>query len=213
VTGAPRTLRDAVILPLREFFGRDHPIELLVFVAIYRLGVVVAIALLVPFMADLGFSNTEIGTVTKGAGVAATILGTICGGAILMRLGVKRGLVLFGAAQGGSGLAYWALAVTGHHYAMMVAAIAIENLCQGLGIAAFASFLMSLCDRRFSVSQYALLSSLMSLATVFAAAPCGYLAKHLGWPTYFLLSVALSLPGLTMLCRFDRWQVRTGPGA
>jgi PAT family beta-lactamase induction signal transducer AmpG len=88
----------------------------------------------------------------------------------------------------------------------MVAAIGIENLCSGMGTAAYAAFLMSLCDKRFTATQYALLTSLMAVTRVVAGAPTGVLAKAYGWETYFLVSALAAIPGLLLLLRYDKWQ-------
>jgi len=89
---------------------------------------------------------------------------------------------------------------------MMVAAIGIENLCSGMGTAAYAAFLMSLCDKRFTATQYALLTSLMAVTRVVAGAPSGVLAKAYGWETYFLVSALAAIPGLLLLLRYDQWK-------
>jgi PAT family beta-lactamase induction signal transducer AmpG len=81
--------------------------------------------------------------------------------------------------------------------------IAVENLTGGLGTAAFVGFMGALTDRRFTATQYALLSSLMGIPRVLAAAPTGWLAQSLGWSTFFLACALIALPGLALL-RFMR---------
>jgi PAT family beta-lactamase induction signal transducer AmpG len=202
----PRTLKEAVVSPLVEFFGREGAVGILLFVVFYKLDVVMATALTTPFLLELGFSKTDIGAVTKGLGMASTIVGTLAGGAVVARFGMKASLWLFGVLQSVSTLAFLALAQRGHHYPMMVAAIGIENLCSGMGTAAYAAFLMSLCDKRFTATQYALLTSLMAVTRVVAGAPTGFLAKTYGWETYFIASALAAIPGLLLLLRYDRWQ-------
>jgi MFS transporter, PAT family, beta-lactamase induction signal transducer AmpG len=66
---------------------------------------------------------------------------------------------------------------------------------------------MSLCDKRFTATQYALLSSLMAMSRVLAGAPTGYMAqKSLGWPTFFAVSVLGAVPGIWLLTRFAPWR-------
>jgi len=205
----PRTLKEAVVEPFLEFFARPGAIVILLFVVFYKLDVVMALALTTPFLLELGFTKTDIGAVTKGLGMVATIVGTLAGGAVVARSGMKASLWIFGVLQSVSTLSFLALARMGHHYPMMVAAIGIENLCSGMGTAAYAAFLMSLCDRRFTATQYALLTSLMAVTRVVAGAPTGVLAKAYGWETYFLVSALAAIPGLLLLLRYDRW---TGGG-
>jgi PAT family beta-lactamase induction signal transducer AmpG len=87
----------------------------------------------------------------------------------------------------------------------MVAAIGLENLCSGMGTAAYAAFLMSLCNKRFTATQYAILTSLMALTRVLVGAPTGYLAKTYGWEVYFLVSMLAAVPGLLLLLQYSRW--------
>jgi MFS transporter, PAT family, beta-lactamase induction signal transducer AmpG len=206
-TGArpPASLKEAVVSPFLEFFARPGAAGILAFVVLYKLGDVVAAALTTPFMLQLGFTTTDIGAVTKGLGMGATMLGALVGGAVVARAGMRNSLLVFGILQAVSNLAFVALAHLGRHYPMMVAAIGFENLCGGMGTAAFAAFLMSLCDKRFTATQYALLTSLMAVTRVIAGAPTGFLAKTLGWEQYFLLSALLAVPGLLLLFRFSRW--------
>jgi len=202
----PRTLKEAVVDPFIEFFARPGAVLILLFVVFYKLDVVMALALNTPFLLELGFTKTDIGAVTKGLGMAATIVGTLAGGAVVARSGMKASLWIFGVLQSVSTLSFLVLARLGHHYPMMVAAIGIENLCSGMGTAAYAAFLMSLCDKRFTATQYALLTSLMAVTRVVAGAPSGVLAKAYGWETYFLVSALAAIPGLLLLLRYDQWK-------
>jgi PAT family beta-lactamase induction signal transducer AmpG len=202
----PGNLREAVIDPFLEFFARPGAAGILLFIVFYKLDVVMATALTTPFLLELGFSMTDIGAVTKGLGMVSTIVGTLAGGAVVARTGMKASLWLFGVLQSVSTLAFLALAHLGHHYPMMVAAIGLENLCSGMGTAAYAAFLMSLCDRRFTATQYALLTSLMAVTRVVVGAPTGLLAKTWGWETYFVVSALAAIPGLLFLLRYDRWK-------
>ncbi|GAB4246310.1 MAG: AmpG family muropeptide MFS transporter [Deltaproteobacteria bacterium] len=203
---APKTLRSAVVEPFLEFFGRPGAAGILLFIVFYKLDVVMTTALTTPFLLEIGFTKTDIGAVTKGLGMLSTIVGTLAGGAIVARTGMKASLWIFGLLQSVSTFTFWALAKVGHHYPMMVAAIGVENLCSGMGTAAYAAFLMSLCDKRFTATQYALLTSLMAVTRVVVGAPTGFLAKSYGWPAYFVFSALAAVPGLLLLLRYDRWK-------
>jgi PAT family beta-lactamase induction signal transducer AmpG len=201
----PASLKEAVVQPFVEFLSRPGTLGILLFVILYKLDVVMATALTTPFMLELGFTKTDIGAVTKGFGMVATIVGTLAGGAVVARAGMKASLWLFGILQSVSTLAFLALARLGHHYPMMVAAIGLENLCSGMGTAAYVAFLMSLCNKRFTATQYALLTSLMAITRVIVGAPTGYLAKTIGWELYFLASMLAAVPGLLLLLLYPRW--------
>jgi PAT family beta-lactamase induction signal transducer AmpG len=203
----PKNLGEAVLLPLVAFFKRRGAVEMLVFILIYKLDTNVATAITTPFMQELGFTLTDIGVVTQGFGLVATIVGALAGGAVMARIGLKRSLWVFGVLQGVSGLSFLLLARLGHNYPMMVTAIAVENVCGGLGVAAQSAFIMSLCDKRFTATQSALLTSFMAVSRVVFSAPTGWLAKSVGWQEYFLISILIAIPGLLLLLRYDRWTV------
>ena len=202
---SPKTLSEAVVLPFVEFFKRKGSFEILTFIILYKLDVVVASAMTTPFLLQMDFTKTDIGTVNKGFGLIATIIGTLVGGGMMSRLGMNASLWIFGLLQGFSGLSFALLAHLGHHYPMMITAIAVENFCSGMGTAAYSAFLMSLCDKRFTATQYALLTSLMAITRVVVGAPTGFLAKAYGWENYFLIATLLMIPGLLLLTRYKKW--------
>lgn len=203
----PHDLKEAVVLPLADFFSRKGSFEILSFIVLYKLDVVVALALTTTFLLQMGFSNTDIGAVNKGVGLVATIVGTFTGGAVMTQLGMKRSLWTFGILQGVGNLLFVALAHFGKSYPLMVGAVATENLLSGMGNAAYAAFLMSLCNKKFSATQYALLTSLMALTRVLAGSASGFLAERLGWEMYFMVAITLMVPGLALLTRYDRWKL------
>ncbi len=208
----PARLADAVRLPFLEFWqrlGAQKAGFVLVFILLYKLGDSLAAAVATSFLLQTGFSQTDIGTLKGGFGLVVTILGTLTGGAILSRIGVNRSLWVFGGLQAVSNLAYVALALTGKNYALMVGTIGIENFSAGLGTAAFVAFLMSLCNPRFSATQYALLSSLMAVSRDIIASPSGKLAELTGWPMFFLITLGAALPGLLLLPLFAPWKRQT----
>ena len=107
--------------------------------------------------------------------------------------------MLFGVLQAVSNLGYWLVSVLPRDLWIMASAVALENLCGGLGTAAFVAFLMALTDRRFSAAQYALLSALSAVGRIYVGPLSALLVEALGWPTFFLLTVLAALPGLALL--------------
>jgi len=142
-----------------------------------------------------------------GVGLAATIAGVIIGGAVIARIGINRSLWVFGILQAASNFAYLLLAYAGRHYTGMVVTIIVENVCYGLATAALVGFIMTLCNPRFSATQYALLSSLIAVGRDVLAAPSGSIAETVGWPAFFLISVLASIPGLMILPFFAPWEL------
>jgi len=196
---SPRTLRDAVVLPFLDYFRRDGAWLALGFILLYKLGDTMASAMTTPFYLELGYSKTEIGAVVKLFGFWATIAGGTLGGIIILRIGLRRALWVFGIGQMVSTLGFVALAYMGHDNIALAAVIAIENLTGGLGTTAFVGFMASLTDRRFTATQYALLSSLMGVPRVLLSAPTGWIALGMGWPGFFVLCTLLAIPGLMLI--------------
>lgn len=201
VATAPRSLREAVGEPLREFFTRRGVLAVLLLIVLYKLGDAFAGALSTTFLIrGAGFSPTEVGTVNKVLGLAATIVGALAGGSLMSRWGLYRSLMAFGLLQAVSNLAYWMIAVSPKSIWLMATAVGIENLCGGLGTASFVGLLMALCRQRFSATQFALLSALSAVGRTYLAGPLTPpLVDSLGWPGFFLLTVLIALPGLVLL--------------
>jgi PAT family beta-lactamase induction signal transducer AmpG len=210
---APLSLRKAIVDPFKEFFQRAgvrQALLILTFIVLYRLGDALVNNMATPFLLKLGFSQTAIGAIQGGMGLLATIVGTLVGGAVLSRIGINRSLWIFGGVQALSNLAYWLLALVGRNYPAMVLTINIENFCSGLGTAAYVAFLMSLCNARYTATQYALFSSLMAVSRDILVAPAGRIVEVVGWPTFFGFSLLIALPGLALLPWFAPWNSEAG---
>ncbi|UZR27905.1 AmpG family muropeptide MFS transporter [Methylococcus mesophilus] len=201
----PNSLKDAVVLPFVEFFRRSEAMWVLLFILLYKLGDTVAGQMTTPFYLEMGFSKTEIGAVVKLFGFWATVLGGLAGGALILRYGIYRTLWQFGLLQLLSTAAFAVLVHTGPQLPALTAVISFENLSAGMGTAAFVAFMANQTDRRFTATQYALLSSLMGVPRVIAAAPSGWLATTVGWQNFFILCALFAIPGLLVLPRFRTW--------
>ena len=203
----PRTLQEAVVGPWRDFFSRSFGAagagEMLALIVLYKLSDAFALSLSTAFLIrGAGFSVEEVGYVNKGLGLVATILGAMVGGGLMARLGLFRSLMLFGVLQTVSNLAFWALAVTPRNIYSMAAAVAVENICGGMGTTAFVALLMALCNRRYSATQFALLSSLSAVGRTYVAGPLsGAIVAQMGWPAFFAATVVIGMPGLWLLWR------------
>ena len=200
----PTSLRDAFVEPLREFFSRRGAIALLALLILYKLGDAFAGSLTTAFLLrGMGFSLEDVGYVNKGMGLAATIVGALFGGTLMVKLGLYRALFHFGILQAVSNLTFMWLAIAGKSYPLMVLAVGFENFSGGMGTAAFVALLMALCDHRFTATQYALLSALASFGRVYVGPAAGYATDPrylaLGWPTFFFLTFLIALPGLAVL--------------
>ncbi|MFO7639746.1 MAG: AmpG family muropeptide MFS transporter [Candidatus Competibacteraceae bacterium] len=203
--GTPKTLREAVVQPFLEYFSRRDAVLILLFILLYKIGDIMATHITTPFYLDLGFSKTEIGTVVKLFGFWATVIGGLLGGLLILRWGIYRSLWRFGILQMVTILGFVALAQAGHSVPVLALVITGENLAGGMGTSAYIAFMASLTNKKFTATQYALLSSLMGIPRVILAAPTGYLAELLGWEGFFLFCTLTAIPGLWLLTRFRTW--------
>lgn len=206
---APKTIKEAVVLPLIEYFNRKGALWILAFILLYKIGDTMASAITIPFYLDIGFSKTQIGTVVKLFGFWATVGGSLIGGVIMLRLKINRSLWVFGFFQAISTAGFALLARIGNSLFALSAVITFENFSSGMGTAAFVAFMASITDKRFTATQYALLSSLMGVPRVIASAPTGFLVKHLGWETFFIVCTLIAVPGLLLLLKFAPWSQQT----
>jgi len=199
--GKPRTLKEAVIDPLSEYFHRRNALLILAFILCYKIGDSMASAMTTPFYLDLGFTKTQIGAVVKIFGTGAVIGGALVGGVLMLWLGINRSLWVFGVLQALSTACFAVLARLGPDLNALAGVIAFENISSGMGTAAFVAYMASITNKKFTATQYALLASLMAFPRVLASAPTGYFAKHLGWAEFFIFCALIAIPGLLMLIR------------
>jgi MFS transporter, PAT family, beta-lactamase induction signal transducer AmpG len=203
VASFPVTLTAAVVDPLVEYFSRKNALWILAFILMYKIGDTMAAAMTTPFYLDIGFSKTQIGAVVKLFGFWATVGGTIFGGIAMIRLGILPSLWIFGILQAVSTAGFAMLAVIGPNLTALSAVIAFENLSGGMGTAAYAAYMASITDKRFTATQYALLTSLMGVPRVLASAPTGYMATIMGWQGFFIFCTLIALPGLLLIMRIN----------
>jgi len=200
----PHSLRQAVAFPLKDFFQRNNAWLLITLIILYKLGDAFAASLTTTFLIrGVGFSAGDVGLVNKTLGLLATIIGALYGGVLMQRLSLFRALMIFGVLQAVSNFAYWLLAVTPPHLWSMASAVFIENLCGGMGTAAFVALLMTLCNKSFSATQFALLSALSAVGRVYVGPAAGWLVELWGWPVFYAFTVVAAVPGLLLLwaCR------------
>jgi PAT family beta-lactamase induction signal transducer AmpG len=200
----PASLAEAVGGPLKEFFTRPGVVGLLALIVFYKIGDAVAASLQTAFLiGGMGFSVGEVGYV-KGLGIGATLIGALAGGVAMAKLGMVRSLLLFGLLQAVSNLGFMWLAWMGKSYMALTTSILVENVTGGMGTVAFVALIMSLCDHRYTATQFALLSSLEALGRVFSGRPSAELVEMVGWAQFFFWSFLVALPGIWLV-----WVLRT----
>jgi len=228
---ARRARFETLLGGLRSYFGQPGAVAFLLFIVLYKLGDAFAGALMTPFLLQsMAFGSAEVGVVNKVIGLWLTIGGAVMGGLLMMRLGLWRALMLFGVLQAASNIGFWWLAVGGKGSLPglrippfdwgivslsqatpvdggLLMVVAAENLSGGMGTAAFVALLMGLTQRRFTATQFALLSAFASVGRVWVGPLAGVLAQSIGWPSFFIVSTVLALPALGLL-----WLLRGAVG-
>jgi PAT family beta-lactamase induction signal transducer AmpG len=195
----PKTLRESVVGPLTEFFKRDGAWLILAFIVLYKIGESMASDMTNPLFLQVGFTKTEIGAVAKTFGLGAAISGGLVGGLFIIKLGIYRALWIYGIAQSLGLLLFSWLAIVGPDWTWLAIAIVIETFTSGMATTAFVAFMASQTNKRFTATQYALLSSLMSVPRILGGMGSGWLAEQSGWVNYFILCTLFTIPGLLIL--------------
>ncbi|MBL8359465.1 MAG: MFS transporter [Rubrivivax sp.] len=217
---------------LHSYFGQPGAVAFLVFIVLYKLGDAFAGALMTPFLLkSMAYASAEVGVVNKVFGLWLTIGGALLGGVLMLRIGLWRALMAFGVLQLLSNLGFWWLAAGGKGAlpglvipafdwgfvqlaqptpvdGSLLAVVAFENLSGGMGTAAFLAFMMSLCNQRYTATQFALLSAFASIGRVWVGPVAGVVAESIGWPVFFVASTLLAAPALLLL-----WMLRRPVGA
>jgi MFS transporter, PAT family, beta-lactamase induction signal transducer AmpG len=212
--GSPRTLRDAVVEPFREFFGRHgvrSALLVLSFLFLYKLGDSLCTALATPFYLDMGYSKTDIGIVAKNAGLWPMVIGGILGGLWMVRIGINRALWLFGVVQLVTILGFVWLAWLGPapsdaaRLVILATVITGEALGAGLGTTAFVAFMARSTNPAYTATQFALFTSLMAMPRTFINASAGWLVERMGWFDFFWVCFFLAIPGMLLLFKVAPW--------
>ena len=191
--------RRHAIKPVLSWLLRWEMVPVLLFVLLFKVGDSTLGRMVKPFWVDRGYSLTEIGSISVTLGVVLTILGALAGGWIVNRIGIFRSLLWLGLAQLVSNLGYVLVAAVDLPRESIYVASVVESFTQGLGTAAFLSFLMNLCDKEHAATQYAILSAMFALTRDVAGAFTGIGVESLGYAVFFALTTALALPALALL--------------
>ena len=197
-------MRAAIVEPFRDFMTHKGWWLILLFVMAFKLGDALAGVMTGPFLIELGFTKTTIATIVKTYGLVATLLGTFLGGLMIARIRLFSALLFCGIVQMFANSLLIILAMKGASEGWLTIAITAENLCGGMGTAAFVAYLSSLCRVHYTATQYALLSSLASAGRTWLSAGSGLLAQSLGWVGFFSFTTLAALPGLILLVILSR---------
>ena len=207
------SFRKAVIQPFTDFCNRRGWFWVLIFILFYKYGDAIAGALFNPFFRELGFSGSQVALVVKTYGVPMTMAGVFVGGLVVARLGIISALFLGGIFQAITNLLFVWLAGQGTRATEtdLFFVIASDNFTGGIGSTAFVAFLSSLCNLRFTATQFALFTSFMALGRTYMAVPSGWLVDQVGWVIFFTASAALAIPALLLLILIKKFSTEIFP--
>jgi len=198
-----------ILAAFKDFLLRKKSWWILLLVVVYKLSDAFSHALTTAFLLDLQFSLSEVGMINKVLGVFATLVGVLVGGLFMTRVGLFKALLTFGILSAVTNLTFMLLAITGKHYVVACSAVFIENICSGMGTAAFVAFIMSLCNPKYTATQFALLSSLAALGRVYVGPASGYIVEAVGWAWFYFFTAIVAVPVLLLLVALRKYiQVR-----
>ena len=192
-------LYGSVFCPFIEFLPRPNWLLIILFILLFKFGDAVLTVMKIPFFLELGFSNTEIGTIAKLVGFPPIIIGGLFGGLLLAKTGIMRGLLISGVFMAASNLVFVLQSWVGYSQEMLAVTIAIENFTTSMGTVAFVAYLSSLCNIAYTATQYALLTSFMAFSRTVMTSGSGWVADQVSWPVFFILTTLAALPGLMLL--------------
>jgi PAT family beta-lactamase induction signal transducer AmpG len=204
-----KSINQMVINPLKDFLTRDGAVIILITVILFKLGDAIFGAVSGPFYIELGYTKGQIALVTKVYGLIATILGSIAGGVVMYKLGNFKGLIITGIAQSITHLTFVWLNHQEADFSALLVAITIENFACGMGSAALLGYLSILCNKKYTATQYALLSSCSTLCNNTLTMYSGSLKNMLGWDNFFIFTIFLAVPSIILLVYLDRRFTKT----
>ena len=185
--------------PLRALLARPGIWAVIVFALLFKIDIYAMEPMTRPFWVDRGFTLEEIGGILTPGRIIATVGGAVLGGLVTTKLGIFRGLWILGLVQALSSLGYAGVASVPASKPLIITAALFENFAHGLGTAAFLAFLMSVCERRYAATQFAVLSALLALSRTLAGGASGVLAERMGYGDYFFLTFLLAVPAFGLL--------------
>ena len=188
-----------IIRPLKNFSQNKNWLHILFFIVCFKLADAFAGNLTLPFLLNIGYSKIELATVLKTFGLFATLFGVYCGGVIAKKIGMHKALWLATIFQAISNLSFVYLAINQKNISALYVVVFIENFSGGIGDAIFVGYLSSICNLKFTSTQYALFSSIASISRSFLSSFSGFYANNLGWANFFIFSSLLAIPAIILL--------------
>ncbi len=208
----PQSLSTAMIQPFLSLLYQKQIGIILLFIVLYKLGDVFTLTLGTTFLIrSIGFSLTDIGLTYKLVGMIGLLFGAVVGGLAMKKIKLFPALVLFGIIQALANLPFLALAMIGKNYSLLILTVFIENFGSGLGSVAFLAFIMSLCDKHYTATHFAVFTALAAIGRVFAGPLAAIVVEQVGWVQYYLWAFLMGFPGIVMLVFLKKHWIFNSP--
>lgn len=193
-------LVSAVVYPFTDFFKRNgmYAVLILIFIATFRLSDITMGVMAGPFYADMGYTELQVGLISKSFGIGVTIAGALLGGVLVMRWGILRVLIIAGVLVVSTNLIFVWLATQAPNTMLLALVITADNLSGGIAGTVFIAYLSSLTNKAYTATQYALLSSIMLLPAKFLGGFSGEIVDVYGYINFFLYAGALGIPAILL---------------
>jgi len=188
-----------VIAPFQEFLTRRGWYVFLLFAVFYKLGDSLAISLQTKYFLSLGFDDLVIANSGKAVGFWALLIGLAVGGGLMNRVGLWKALFICAILQLLSNFSFSALYLVGTNPYFLAFTMGFEQFATGMGATVLVAYMSLLCNRSFTVTQFALLSALSQFTVKILSSPSGYIVEATGWFWFFIITAVLALPGVLLL--------------
>jgi len=191
----------AVAGPFLDFFRRyrELSVAILLLVAVYRVADIALGVMANPFyLGFMGFSKTDVADVTKFFGFFMTIAGSLAGGVLVVRFGVRRILLLGAVMTAATNLLFVMLAQYPPNLMTLAAVVSADNLSGGIANVALIAWLSGMTSASFTATQYALFSSLMTLPGKFLGGFSGMVVSGFGYSQFFMVSAVMGIPAILL---------------
>ena len=188
-----------IICPLKNFAERKNWVSILFFIVLLKLADAFIGNLTLPFLLESGYTKMELATILKTFGLFATLIGVYCGGIFSKKIGIHKSLWLATILQAFSNFSFVYLAISGKNINALYFVVFIENFCGGVGDAIFVGYLSSICNLKFTSTQYALFSSISSISRSALSSTSGFYVSYFGWVNFFIFSGLLAIPAIALL--------------
>lgn len=187
---------------IREAFStyllQPHIAAVLTFILVFRAGDSMMFAMATPLLREMGYDTAARGFLSGTLGTLTGIGGSLLGGVIISRYGLRRCLLPFTLIQSLAIPAYAWMADVKPGIVGVGSVIAFEQFAAGIGTAALMVFLMQRCSGGFQATHFAIGSALMSVSATLSGSASGFVAAHTGFSLFFWIAFMISWPGIIL---------------